>query len=90
VTGALTAADVRWTLEPPPGPALRVIADEDLAVAALAEAQSYRLVARQALHALHDVSRRLDRAHAAYRRLHDEFKQLREDTAAAGSERRAA
>jgi hypothetical protein len=49
----LTANDISWELAAIEAPASN---DDDLLVRAVTEAQSYRLLAQSALHALHEVT----------------------------------
>ena len=71
----VAAADIPWTLPPAPD----VPHDpEDLLVEALVEAQSYRTVAQQAIHALHDLTQQHDRLRTSHHRLIDKHRRLRE------------
>jgi hypothetical protein len=73
VTSELTEADISWNLPP----AERSPADADLLVEALTEAESYRAISQQAIHALHAADER-DRRHRDQReQLVDELRRLR-------------
>lgn len=50
---AITAADITWDLPADDEP---IETGDDVAVLAIVEAQSYRVLAQQALHALHRVT----------------------------------
>ncbi len=73
----LTAADIPWELQEPPADDLPYD-PEDLLVELLVEAQSYRTVAQQVIHALHDLTQQHDRLRASHYRLIDEHRRLRE------------
>ena len=65
---ALTVADIRWTLTP-----LKVEpTEDDPLVEVLFEAESYRCVMQEALHALSVVVREYDQLEKRYHRLLDE------------------
>lgn len=51
--------------------------DRDLLVEALVGAQSYRLLAQQAIHALHELTRSHERLREQHHRLLDEYRRLR-------------
>ena len=73
----LTAADISWELRElsaddlPHGP-------DDMLVDVLVEAQSYRTLARQAIHELHSLAQQHDRLRTSHHRLLDEYRCLRE------------
>lgn len=75
VARMLTDRDIDWSLQLAPEtdhhPHDQVV---DLAV----EAQSYRTLAQQAIHALHDLQRLHDRQQDAAHRTLDEYRALRE------------
>lgn len=67
--GDLHADEICWDL--PPAPA-STSGREDLVVDVVIEAQSYRLLAQQAIHALHVVHRRYDQQQTQYYALLEE------------------
>lgn len=73
----MTAEEIQWVL--PPEPAL-ARDPEDMIVAVLLDAQSYRLLAQQAFHALRGLTRQLDCLREQQSRLLDEYRSLREQT----------
>jgi hypothetical protein len=76
----LRVEDIQWELTSTEAPA----ADDDLLTATIIEAESYRTVAQQALHELHDLRVRHDHLSDRHRRLADEYRALRERTILAG------
>ena len=63
---------------PTPGGLAQLLAETVLALsAARRERDSYRLLAQQAIHALHDVSKDRDRLQARYYALLDEYRAAR-------------
>jgi hypothetical protein len=76
----LTADAIRWDLAPAPD---ETSAATDLLVDVVIEAQSYRLLAQQAVHALHELQRRHDRQQASYYALLDEQRGIRPERDAA-------
>jgi hypothetical protein len=79
MTPMLTAAEIRWSVEP-----LRVTptpqSDEDILVAMIAESESYRRLAQAAVHGLHEARRDSDRLRESHHRLLAECRKLREQT----------
>ena len=68
----LTAADLQWELAPAPDrPA------DDLLVDLILEAQAYRLLAQQAVHALHGQTGEVERVQRVLQHARDEFRSLR-------------
>lgn len=70
----VNADAIAWTLADELPPA----SDDDPLVDALLEAQSYRLLAQQAIHALHDLTRERDRLREQHQLLLSEYRHLRE------------
>lgn len=74
---AVTVGEIRWAFEPGPAPDVRGLTDAGLLALALGESRAYRLLAQQALHALHIRDQELRRVRAAHSRLLTEFRSLR-------------
>lgn len=71
----LTAADISWQL--PELPTEDRVGDRaDMLVNVLVEAQSYRVLAQQAVHALHGLTDQHDRLRKQHHRLVDEYRRL--------------
>ena len=62
ITRELTADDLQWDLQPRPAVAVDLMNIEEILTEALIDAESYRAVAQEAIHALADLT-------AAHRRL---------------------
>jgi hypothetical protein len=67
---ALTADDIQWEMSPlDPAPI-----SDDLLTDALIDAESYRTLAQQAIHGLHDLQQRHDRLVDQHHRLREELR----------------
>jgi len=73
----LSASDIRWTLAPVPAPDPLGLSDEDLLVAALSEAESYRALAQVASALLADLRRSYERLREQHHRLINEYRAYR-------------
>jgi hypothetical protein len=73
----LSADNIRWDLNPDGGLDHRDSDIVDIAIAALEEAQSYRVLAQQAIHLLHEQDIQLSKLRERYRRLAEEVRSRR-------------
>jgi hypothetical protein len=70
----VSAEDIAWELTPGASQQLDEMTVEDIAVAALQESQSYRLLAQQALHLLRAQEIQLRQLSVRHRRLVEQFR----------------
>lgn len=73
----VSAAEIRWTLEPVQAPDWLLMSDDDLLVAALSESDTYRQLAQVAIHQLHRLKTAHDRLGEQHHRLLSEYRSMR-------------
>jgi hypothetical protein len=71
----MTAVDIPWTLGETPA---SVAVDDDLLVDLVLEGQAYRLIAQQAINALHHLHCTHEQLRRAHERIKDEYRSFRE------------
>ena len=75
----LIDSDINWDLIDAPAAAMTVAHYEDLLTEVLVDAQSYRVLTQEALHALAALTLRYRRLEDQYRALLTEYRALRKD-----------